>query len=79
MEAFSLEDDNGDLFITQESKEMDSGFSEKIDGEHEEFLVVPTDDFQSPCVSLVSRGQKYQPDISDISDNENQFEMKQKE
>ena len=67
MEVFSLEEDDGnELFITQESKEnvfeMD-----KSEEESENFLGLDTMDFQSPCSSILSKSDKYQPVCSDIS------------
>ena len=62
---FSLEDDYGDIFITQSDKVLNdreckkSGISD----------VLPDPmDFSSPCVSLVSKGNDTQ--YSDISDDD---------
>ena len=74
MDSFSLEDeDMGDLFLTQNSSNLDKE-EEKEDNENEEFLGLSAMDFSSPCVSLIPQVEK-SSHYSDISDDDDMFEM----
>ena len=71
MEVFSLEDeDYGELFITQESKENVEEKPLKMEAEEEKFLGNDPFDFTSPCVSICDGESKYKPVCEDISDGE---------
>ena len=59
---FSLEDDYGDMFLTQSDKVIND-----CDSEKSEILPDPMD-FSSPCVSLVSNQNSTH--YSDISDDD---------
>ena len=76
MEVFSLEDDGcNELFITQESKQKEEcNVSENV-GESGEFLGIDPFDFQSPCTSVHKSEATYQPQYSDVSDEESTSEM----
>ena len=63
-EVFSLEDDYGDIFITQSDKVLHEDNSDKSDVE----ILPDPMDFSSPCVSLVSKHNDAQ--YSDISDDD---------
>ena len=65
--VFSLEDDYGDMFITQSDRVLNQSDSEKS-----EILKDPMD-FSSPCVSLVSSQSSMH--YSDISDDDDIFEI----
>ena len=72
-ELFSLEDEDiSQMFITQESKNHNSGFLDKSgeeeDGESGLFMGVKPTDFKSPCTTVTynQNSQKY----SDISDDD---------
>ena len=74
MDQFSLEDDEySGLFITQESCENNNDKGNKSDVEEDTFLGLDLADFQSPCSSFVKGQNSYQPQCSDISDDENVF------
>ena len=60
--VFSLEEDYGDMFITQSDAVINEGNNDKS-----EILLDPLD-FSSPCVSLVSSQNSMQ--YSDISDDD---------
>ena len=75
MDYLSLEDEDvSELFITQESSKINQEIDEKNEESDDNFLGLLTDDFQSPCVSLVNCDNK--PHYSDISDDENDFSGK---
>ena len=65
MEVFSLEDDYGDMFITQ-SGGINTG-DDNSSNNSVQVLPYPMD-FSSPCVSLTSSNNV--PQYSDISDDE---------
>lgn len=65
-EVFSLEDDYGDLFITQSDKIVNNNGV----GSHSDGGILPDPmDFSSPSVSLVS-SESQSAQYSDISDDE---------
>ena len=67
-EVFSLEDDYGDLFITQSDNILNVDSSQNDEKEEESGILSDPFDFSSPCVSLVSNEKE--PQYSDISDAE---------
>ena len=79
---YSLEDDDyGDMFITQSSKEYD--YSDKsevvsMEGDENLFLGVNTTDFTSPCKSVLDNGKQdsMYSDISDFEENDKNMENK---
>ena len=77
MDIFSLEDEDiSSLFITQESSGNVEKLMENSQDEEDGILGIAAGDFSSPCVSLVDRKENYNPEVSDISDDEKQFEPK---
>ena len=83
MDVFSLEeeDDYGGLFLTQSGsvKEVQNDVDMQ---ESDEFLGLPTTDFQSPCASILNIGDNLVPCYSDISDDEfmpNSSQIQQKD
>ena len=73
MDYYSLEEDDASgLFITQESSRINDEIGENHDESGDNFLGVMTDDFQSPCVSLVTGENTAH--YSDISEDEQDFE-----
>ena len=74
MASFSLEDeDMGELFLTQESRNLDK-IEDISGGKNEQFLGVNINDFSSPCVSLVRDNNK-NLQYSDISEDETGNDM----
>ena len=70
MDVFSLEEEEGGfLFLTQQSKKDEELEAMEESCGEEDFLGLDVMDFQSPCVSVV-REKGYQPDFSDISDDD---------
>ena len=79
MDTFSLEDeDMSGLFITQESSQSVDNFDENNDEELDSILGVAADDFGSPCISLLPQSENYSPEVSDISDDDKEFDGKRK-
>ena len=80
MDVFSLEEEDcGGLFLTQQSSS--SQLEGKKDEENEmetTFLGLRSDDFQSPCASLVTKSQAVGGAYSDISEEECEFEETEK-
>ena len=71
MASFSLEKDDCDsLFITHEVKDSSGGETGINDGESDTFLWVDLFDFGSPSVSFVQNRSSYQPDCSDVLDDD---------
>ena len=71
-EVFSLEDDYGDLFITQSDNNLNVDSSQNYKNEEESGILSDPFDFSSPCVSMISKQKE--PQYSDISDAED-FEI----
>ena len=79
MDTFSLEDeDMSGLFITQESSQSVDNFDENNDQELDSILGVAADDFSSLCISLLPQSENYSPEVSDISDDDKEFDGKRK-
>ena len=75
MDTFSLEDEDvSGMFITQESTQNVSNLGINEDNEDDSIFGIASDDFSSPCVSLVSCNVNYNPEVSDISDGEVEFQ-----
>ena len=79
LDLFSLEDDEfSELFITQEpsvnNHEDEDKDQESIEMDNNFQFGKASNDFSSPCVSLVRRNMPELPHYSDISDDENVFE-----
>ena len=71
MEVFSLEDDDfNELFITQESKDLVEEKPKQEVNESGAILGLDLFDFASPCSSVVKRQAMYEPQTSDVSDDD---------
>ena len=71
MDTFSLEDDDyGDMFITQSSKDNIEIVPDEDNSNKELFLELPKNDFSSPCSSLLKGQSDSNHQYSDISDYE---------
>ena len=71
MDTFSLEDDDyGDMFITQSSKDNDEIVPDDDNSNKELFLGLLKIDFSSPCSSLLKDQSDSSHQYSDISDYE---------
>ena len=71
MDNFSLEDDDyGDMFITQNSKDNIEIVPDDDNSNKELFLGLLKNDFSSPCLSLLKGQSDSSHQYSDISDYE---------
>ena len=69
MDTFSLEDDDyGDMFITQSSKDNVEIVPDDDNSNKELFLGLSKNDFSSPCSSLLKGQSDSNHQYSDISD-----------
>ena len=71
MASFSLEEDDYDgLFITQEAKDNSLEKREDVEEESDSYFGVDPFDFGSPSVSFMAARSTYQPQCSDVSDDD---------